>query len=379
MTWNMVAIGDVATIERNSVQPHDIKSGEKYVGLENIKTGGEFLNVGCVSNGDLASSKFAFTNNHVLFGKLRPYLAKIALPDFDGICSTDILPILPSSKLDASYLRHVLLQQKMVDKVNALATGANLPRISPKALCELKIPLPTLEEQKRIAAILDKAAEIKAKREKVIAALDELEQILFFNASTEAKEYGKLGELCDVRDGTHDSPKYVSDGYPLITSKNIFEGVIDKSTASLVSKEDYIEINKRSKVDHGDILMPMIGTIGNPAVVIDRDPQFAIKNVALIKFKDTSTSNIYINAFLKSKLFHQYVTKNSRGGTQKFLGLGDIRKIEVPVLAVDVQNALCKQILCISNLRDKAKKELVDLQHLMISLQHKAFTTGFNA
>ena len=81
-----------------------------------------------------------------------------------------------------------------------------------------------------------------------------------------AWEQRKLEDICDVRDGTHSSPKYFDNGFPLVTSKNLRDGVIDLSDVQLISKEDYLEINKRSKVDLNDILMSMIGTIGNLAL-----------------------------------------------------------------------------------------------------------------
>ena len=92
----------------------------------------------------------------------------------------------------------------------------------------------------------------------------------------------RLGEVCDVRDGTHDSPKYFSKGFPLMTSKNFSKGFEDFSDVKFISKSDFDEINKRSKVDVGDIVMPMIGTIGSPVIIRSKRP-FAIKNVALIK------------------------------------------------------------------------------------------------
>jgi len=95
--WPTVALADVAAIERDAVQPEAIEDDTIYVGLENIETGGAFSEVGKVDARALASSKFRFSQRHVLYGKLRPYLAKIACPDFSGICSTDILPILPGS------------------------------------------------------------------------------------------------------------------------------------------------------------------------------------------------------------------------------------------------------------------------------------------
>jgi type I restriction enzyme, S subunit len=102
--------------------------------------------------------------------------------------------------------------------------------------------------------------------------------------------YRKARECMDVRDGTHDSPKYVISEYPLVTSKNLINGKIDFSTCSFISKEDLDAISKRSAVDDGDILYAMIGTIGNP-VIVKKQSEFAIKNVALFKFNNESVFN----------------------------------------------------------------------------------------
>jgi type I restriction enzyme S subunit len=117
-------------------KPLRLPTARFIVGLENIESGGSFVNVRTVANGELASNKFTFTERHVLYGKLRPYLAKIARPSFDGICSTDILPILPGPELDRDYLTHFLRQPTMIELANSRAAGANLPRLSPKALAE---------------------------------------------------------------------------------------------------------------------------------------------------------------------------------------------------------------------------------------------------
>ena len=102
--WPIVQLREVAAIDRDGVDSHSIPDGTLYVGLENIESGGRLLNVNRVSNGDLASTKFRFGSDHLLYGKLRPYLAKIALPTFEGVCSTDILPLMPTAKLDRTYL-----------------------------------------------------------------------------------------------------------------------------------------------------------------------------------------------------------------------------------------------------------------------------------
>jgi type I restriction enzyme S subunit len=124
-----VSLSEVAVIERDIVDPAAIEAGTTYVGLENIESGGRFVGVRPVDAGELASSKFAFTPQHLLYAKLRPYLAKIARPDFDGICSTDILPVLPGPDVDRAYLAWLLLRPEMVALASSRATGANLPRL----------------------------------------------------------------------------------------------------------------------------------------------------------------------------------------------------------------------------------------------------------
>ena len=109
-----------------------------------------------------------------------------------------------------------------------------------------------------------------------------------------------LKELSDVRDGTHDSPKYYPTGYPLITSKNLnSNGTLNSKDLNYISQDDYEKINKRSLVEDNDILFGMIGTIGNAVKV--SNPNFAIKNVALIK-DNTEKFNDFLIHFLNS--FH---------------------------------------------------------------------------
>lgn len=100
----------------------------------------------------------------MLYGKLRPYLSKIARPNFAGVCSTDILPIRPGPSLDRDFLHHYLRLPNMVELANSRAAGANLPRLSPGVLAGFAVPLPPLREQRRIAEVLDRADSLRAQR-----------------------------------------------------------------------------------------------------------------------------------------------------------------------------------------------------------------------
>ncbi|MBR3768623.1 MAG: restriction endonuclease subunit S [Clostridia bacterium] len=174
----------------------------------------------------------------------------------------------------------------------------------------------------------------------------------------------RLGDVCDVRDGTHDSPTYVSEGYPLVTSKNIVDGKLDLSLVNYITFEDYCKINERSKVDVGDIIMPMIGTIGNPYIVEDFT-EFAIKNVALIKFNNSQIQNKYIFYFLNSEKFKKYILKNNRGGTQKFLSLKDIRNMEINVVPLQKQKEIVERLDKINFLISARKQQLQKLDELV--------------
>ena len=150
--------------------------------------------------------------------------------------------------------------------------------------------------------------------------------------------YEKLNDLCDVRDGTHESPKYIINGrYPLLTSQNFTKGFMDLTKINYISKHDFDSINLRSKVDVGDIVMPMIGTVGSP-VIIEENIEFAIKNLALIKFNGSKTRPEYIRYILDSDYFKNIVLSNNRGSNRMFVSLGDLRELPILMAPYDLQN-----------------------------------------
>jgi restriction endonuclease S subunit len=168
-------------------------------------------------------------------------------------------------------------------------------------------------------------------------------------------ELYKLGEICDVRDGTHDSPKYVLDGYPLITSKNIIDGKIDFTNVNLISKEDLDKVNKRSFVEDGDLIMPMIGTIGNP-IIVKKDREFGIKNVALIKANENSRiNNVYLKYILGSNVINEHFVNEAKGVAQKYLSLGFLRDLEIPLPPVEIQEQIVAEIEGYQKIIDGAK------------------------
>lgn len=193
---------------------------------------------------------------------------------------------------------------------------------------------------------------------------------LRFPGFTEDWEQRKLGDVADVRDGTHDSPKFYNDGFPLVTSKNLKDGSIDFSDCSFISEQDFDEINKRSKVDPGDILFGMIGTIGKPAIV--EYTGFAIKNVALIK-EGNIINNRFIYHLLSSKVFDNYIARENAGGTQKFIALNQIRNFIFSAPTLAEQNKIIELLDYISQFITLHQRKLDNLKLKKKALLQKLF------
>ena len=251
---------------------------------------------------------------------------------------------------------------KLVPTMDAWASGGTFKEISKSKFCELQIPLPPLEVQKEIVAEIEGY-------QKVIdgarAVVDNYRPHITIDPDWPLVE---LGQVCDVRDGTHDSPKYVHDGYPLITSKNLKDGSIDFIDVNLISREDLDAINKRSKVDAGDILMPMIGTIGNP-VIADASCEYAVKNVALIKFhKDSRVDNRFLKNVLASAEMQSKFDLQASGSTQRFISLGFIRKLPIPLPSSAIQQIIVAEL--------EAEQALVEAnRELIVRFEQKIHAT----
>lgn len=281
----------------------------------------------------------------------------------------------PKAGLDVDYLCYSL----MFYKVDGMVNGATRQKLTQAAMRKMKIPSRSMNEQLHIVDELNRILKIKEQRQQELTLLDDLIKARFVELfgdmiiNPNGWEKILLGDACDVRDGTHDSPKYFSEGYPLVTSKNVTGGKIDFADCNLICEEDYNKINQRSKVDMGDILMPMIGTVGNP-VIVDIEAEFAIKNVALIKFKeDSKVTNSFVKALLESDYFDRAVISKVRGGTQKFISLGDIRKLKICLPPIAVQNLFADFVRQVDKSKVVVQKALDETQLLFDSLMQKYF------
>ena len=322
-----------------------------------------------------------FVQNVNFFHRDSPYVGIVK--DGAGVGRVNIYPayssllgtlqyIIPKEGFSLEYVAYALKSLNLA----SYASGATIPHIYFKNYGESPIPVPPIAEQEKIVAELDCLSGIIEKKKQQLKELDNLAQSIFYEMFGDPVENDmgwdvkKLGEVCDVRDGTHDSPKYLENSeYVLVTSKNITSGGdIDFTTANYISKEDYDAINKRSYVDFGDIIMAMIGTIGKPIIVKETSRKFCIKNVALIKFEDsTFVTNTYIQALLSNDSYASYIQGNNKGGTQKFIALGTIRKLLIPIPPLALQQDFASKIEAIEKQKELIAQSIKETETLFNS------------
>ena len=261
-------------------------------------------------------------------------------------------------------------------------TGLTVQKLNQAKMRDIEIPLPSIDEQKRIVGILDEVFEGVAKaKENVEGNLRNVSEVFeaylqsVFSSPRDGWEEKSLGKVYDTRDGTHDSPKYQNEGFALVTSKNLKKDAVTFDNIKYISKEDYAKINARSKVDKGDVLFAMIGTIGSP-VVVEIEPNFAIKNVALFKIPKSQDS-YFLKYYLDSKFVIDKMMREANGTTQKFVGLGYLRNFKIYLPSLSEQKSIVTKLDALSTETKKLeaiyKTKLNHLEELKKSILKKAF------
>lgn len=276
-------------------------------------------------------------------------------------------------QLNFDFLYHLLKSPIFKDFIfRNKAMGSTISHLYQEDLSEFEFDLPDIEDQNKIVAVLNAIdCKIDANLQEIYY-LEKLQSLVFdrwflqyefpvmggtYKAKGGALRYDehlkhnipvewqvvKMSDIVDVRDGTHDSPKQCEEGYPLVTSKHLTEWGIDRDSAYCISEKDYNAINQRSKVDTGDILFSMIGTIGTVYKVDEQEIDFAIKNVALYKTSKNYDIRDYFYMWLRSPYMKRFIEEMLSGSIQKFIGLGDLRDMYI-IKPNDVTDNYCESL-----------------------------------
>ena len=187
-------------------------------------------------------------------------------------------------------------------------------------------------------------------------------------------------ELCKgIADGTHDTPQPSFFGFNLVTSKNLKDNKLDFEDCYLISEEDYIAINKRSQVKQYDILFGMIGTIGNPVIILNKNIDFAIKNVGLFRFNGDYELAKWFYYYLSSEQFKNYLDFVLAGSSQKFVSLGMLRTLPILIpKEKKEQEKIAKILSTLDNAIESTNRIIEKEKNIKTALMQELLTNGID-
>jgi type I restriction enzyme S subunit len=332
--WEKRKLREVSDVRDGThASPKYYSQGYPLVTSKNLTSAGlDFSNISLISELDYKNinKRSRVDKGDILFGMIGTIGTPVMVHE-SNFAIKNVALIKEREAVLNSFLVQLLKSPAFINYIRNENVGGTQKFLSLNTIRNFRFSFPTSKEQAMVSRFLEKIDSLIAATQDKIDALEQAKRALLqrlFDQSWRFKGYSdpwekrKLREVSDVRDGTHASPKYYSQGYPLVTSKNLTSAGLDFSNISLISELDYKNINKRSRVDKGDILFGMIGTIGTPVMV--HESNFAIKNVALIKERE-AVLNSFLVQLLKSPAFINYIRNENVGGTQKFLSLNTIR------------------------------------------------------
>ena len=374
--------------------------------------------------------------NSILVTCIGATIGKTGIIRNEGASNQQINSIIPVGSINPNFVYYQVICPFFQNQIIKRSSSTTLPILNKSRFSKLLFALPSQKEQNRIVekieellSDLDKATEelkktqeqLKIYRQAVLKAAFEgkltekwrrnnpneknyLEKI---HRSIKNFNFMKTGQdvprrlptldfLClpslpdnwlwieahkictSVRDGTHDTPKYIENGIPLITSKNLKNGKIDFNNVQFISKRDHKEIIKRSIVENDDTLFGMIGTIGNP-VIVKCKKEFSIKNVGLFKKSYDYIIPKYLRYWLESSILFKIFKEKDfiKGTTQKFISLGYLRILPIPLSSLEEQYEIVNEIESRLSVCDKLEEtvgySLNKIEYLRQSILKKAF------
>lgn len=358
--WVWVRLGAVCYASKE--KSNDFSNDIKYIGLEHLEKDKGI--VGFSSADKVKSTKNAFKEGQILYGRLRPYLNKHDITSFDGVCSTDIL-VFEATNLVANVLVDKFFNLPFfIEYVVSNSKGINLPRVSEETVLNTTFPLPPLSEQQRIVERIEelfaKLDEAKERLQEVADSFAVRKAAILHKAFTgeltkqwrrengvsdESWEEKKLEEVCSkITDGTHNSPtNSLSGEYMYVTAKNIKDTGIDLSNITYVTKEVHKEIYSRCDVIYGDVLYIKDGATAGIATINTLKEEFSmLSSVALIRTDLKLAKNEFVKDYLNYR--KKEILKNISGSAITRLTLSKIKDILVPLPTLPEQHEIVRLI-----------------------------------
>ena len=363
----------------------------RYIDLSSVNqdTKTIHLNEPVVARESPSRARQLVQTGDVLVSTVRPNLNGVAIIDasLDGAtASTGFCVLRPDEeKLDRAYLFHWVKTSEFISDMVRKATGASYPAVSDRIVLESKIPLPLIAEQKRIAAILDKAEELRGLRRKALGELDAISQSIFLemfgNPVTNPKgwETHLLGNLTveGLQNGLYKTSSDYGEGTPILRIDAFYNGRVTKLDSlkrvriSLAEQETYglqkddIVINRVNSIEY----------LGKSALIPKLiEPVVFESNMIRFRLDRKYTCPRFIVEFLQSSFIKSQIRTGTKDAVnQSSINQQDVKAFQIRVPPLPLQQEFARRVEAIESLKTTHRESLAQLNALFASLQHRAF------
>lgn len=320
----------------------------------------------------------------ILVSTVRPNLNGVAAvtENLDGAtASTGFCVLRPRpEKLSSNYLMHWVRSPQFIDLMIKQATGASYPAVSDRIVKGSLIPLPPLDEQRRIAAILDKADTLRRKRKRTLDLLETLTQSIFqemfgdpFARESAFRRVAFGAVTSRITYGFTQPMSHHDEGIPILTAKNIRLGYIDFENVAYADRGEFDALTAKSKPSKFDILITKDGAIGRSACVLSDDEICINQSVALVKPRLDLVDPLYLLHYLLSTPVQAQIDSMKKGNAMPHLQITELAKFPVFLPSLDLQRKFVSRLRM--TLKQEARQKAGDQksQSLFSSLQSRAF------
>lgn len=300
-------------------------------------------------------------------------VGKVAINNIECAFNQQINAIAPDTKkCDTKYIAYAIQSQQ--HRLQDIANAAVVPILNKTQFSDIEILLPPLEEQRRIATTLDKVSDLIAKRRAQLDKLDLLVKARFVEMFGAEEERKTLSDICSIiTDGTHQPPKFVTEGIPFLFVSNVVSNVITYETEKYISQETYNELIKRTPIEPGDILLSTVGSYGHPAIVKDKKKFLFQRHIAYLKPNHEMVYSEYLHSALLSCDVQRQIEEKVKGVAQKTLNLSEIKKISLPIPPMNTQRKFCKFVEQVNGGKSIIEHSLDKLEILEKALMQQYF------
>jgi type I restriction enzyme S subunit len=386
--WELKPLSEVCTLNPRKSEVKDLDDDEKitFLSMESVGEDGEIYSSKIKTLGEVFKGYTYFKKNDVLFAKITPCMenGKGAIADIDteiGFGSTEFHVLRPKSEVLPEWI-YLFLASKSIRKLAEMKmTGSAGQKRVPKSFFDkTKIPVPPLETQQKIVEILEKAEKLKEWRAEADVLTDEYLKSVFLEmfgdpvGNPKNWDITSLGDVLElITYGLTVRPKYISEGIPLISAREIRGGFVNFKDSPNISIENFNKLSDKCKPKQGDILFSKTGAIGHCAEVKVND-EFAItQNAARLTFKRDKIVNEFIVYYLRSSYLQLIAKNSSKGNAVKDLQLKDMKKFPLYLPLIDLQNQFAETVKKVEQLKQHQKQSKQEIDNLFNTLMQKAF------